>query len=165
MTSLAALIVAWPVRCCEPSAHARPETLRIYWATADSASCPRNQRTPQDRCNIVVHRPWVIPRRTLPYRSDTRSPGRPWRSTLQDDLPVHRHAILRARLLALTPIAPAAASAAGVPPCLANRGRPGPSARAGYGPRLAGDRQLVRCARTSRSPPACRSHRAVGFTA
>ena len=56
MTSLAALIVAglW---CVVPSAHARQETLMDLLGNRDSASCPRYQRTPQDRCNIVVHRP------------------------------------------------------------------------------------------------------------
>lgn len=63
MTSLAALIVAGLCGVV-PSAHARPETLMDLLGNRDSASCPRYQRTPQDRCNIVVHRPGVIPRRT-----------------------------------------------------------------------------------------------------
>ncbi|GJE53039.1 hypothetical protein GOFOIKOB_6114 [Methylobacterium tardum] len=54
--SLATLIVAGLCGVA-PSAHARSETLMDLLGNRDSASCPRYQRTPQDACNIVVHRP------------------------------------------------------------------------------------------------------------
>lgn len=36
---------------------AKPETLVDLFAGRDTPACPKYQRTPQDKCNIVVHRP------------------------------------------------------------------------------------------------------------
>ncbi len=55
-----AMVAAVGMALCAAVVHragAEPKTLVDLLAGRDTPACPRYQRTPQDACNVVVHRP------------------------------------------------------------------------------------------------------------